>query len=167
MCDCGHVMCVWLRSYVWLWSCDVCMTQKLFVIVVMWCVYDSEVMCECGHVMCVWLRHCLCHKVFLHNSGVVCICGHQMRISVCVAMVCVWCVHDCFGIWNVIRAKIIATSSVETPQHHKTKRCALHCSCVLRVLTYRISIYTYLTTACAARNFWSYRISDVCHSNFA
>ena len=28
--------------------------------------------------------------------------------------------HAHAHVWNVIRAKIIATSSVETPQHHKT-----------------------------------------------
>ena len=46
---------------------------------------------------------------------------------------------------NVIRAKIIATSSVETPQHHKTKRCALHCSCVLRGISDVPHIHLYIS----------------------
>ena len=48
-------------------------------------------------------------------------------------------------LWNVIRAKIIATSSVETPQHHKTKRCALHCSCVLRGISDLPHIHLYIS----------------------
>ena len=47
--------------------------------------------------------------------------------------------------FHIIRAKIITTSSVETPQHHKTKRCALHCSCVLRGISDLPHIHLYIS----------------------
>ena len=166
------------------------------------CVCVCVCVCACVHVcMRVCVCVCACVRACVHVCVCVCVCV-CVRVCVCA------CVYGMLFVWNVIRAKIIATSSVETPQHHKTTAlCASllvraarnfwltaypfihiwpqpvlraisdlphihlyisdHSLCCAQFLTYRISIYTYLTTACAARNFWSYRISDVCHSNFA